>query len=662
MAVALAAGVILGKYFSFEPLVLTFVLLSFTGLLIVINRKFSFRLNSVFGNGVHVVFTGIGIVLYSLYNEKPLFSTGEKFYAEVLEIIQEKPNSFQSVLRLTAVSDRDSVFETDEKVMVYFEKSENAQQLRPGETIVFQQNPQRVQNNKNPYEFDYAGYLALKKIYRQVYLSENNWEKTSAKARFSFLILAEKARWRLLDIYRNQNLNDNEFQLLSALTLGYKRGLDSEFKWIFTSTGTVHVLAVSGLHVGIVFIVLTLMFGFLRKQKNGRTFFVLLITLALWSYAFIAGLSPSVQRAATMFTFVVVGENIKRRPNIYNSLAASAFLLLLINPNNLFEAGFQLSYSAVFGIVFLQPRLEKIVQFNNKILKYGWILLTVSVAAQITTFPITAYYFNQFPSYFWLSNLLLVPAVTLLIYLGLILLAFHWVPVVSAIVVFTVHCIVKIVIHFLSWIEKLPFSFTEFTLSVAGLLFLLAALLSVLLFIQTHRKSYFKGVLLSLLFMAGVSFIIETANIFREEIIVYNQSDQVVVHLIHGKRNYVISEEKISESDFGQNTIASTVRKLKLGEPVFLESRQNYHDEFICLKNGLIAFDGRIVAYKVHENELPGKIIPEIMIDPRPGKINLDSAFSNAVIISSLRYSQGSSEENGNVFQLRNEGAFRKKW
>jgi len=585
LAVALAAGVILGKYISPEPIVLVVALFVLTGLLMVVNRKFSFRLNSVFGIGVHIVFAGIGLTLYLLYNQKPQFYTEGKLYAEVLEILQEKPNSYQSVLRLTTVFRKDSVYETDEKVMVYFEKTESAQKLQPGETIIFQRSPQLVRNNKNPYEFDYAGYLARKRIYRQVYLSENNWEKTSAEAGFSLFILAEKVRWRLLEVYRAQNLNANEFHVLSALTLGYKRGLDPDIKQTFSSAGAMHVLAVSGLHVGIVFIVLSLLFGFLRKRKTGRTFFVFLVTLALWSFAFITGLSPSVQRAATMFTFVVIGENTRRSPNIYNSLAASAFFLLLINPNNLFEAGFQLSYSAVFGIVFLQPRLVKLFQFKNKILQYTWALLTVSIAAQIVTFPVTAFYFNQFPSYFWMSNLLVIPAVTLLIPLGLTLLVFYWVPVVSAFIAFAVRWILKIVIQFLSFVENLPFSVAEFSLSVAGLVFLLAALISVLLFIETQQKKYFKGMLFSLLLLAGSSFVIEIVNSFRREIIIYNLPNNVVVHLIHGKRNYVVSEEKIPESDFGQNTIANTVRKMNLGAPVFIELRQDYNDDFIFINS-----------------------------------------------------------------------------
>lgn len=663
LAVALAVGICLGEYISLKPFLYTIFLFPLTALFLFVNQKYSFRINLFFGVGVHLIFIGIGISLHSVYNQKPLFYTQGKFFAEVTEIMQEKPNSYQSVLKINRFFSKDSVFETNEKLMVYFEKTEKAQKLLPGEIIVFQQKPQLVRNNNNPYEFDYAGYLARKKIYRQVYLSEESWEKTNIQANFSFFNLAGKTRFHLLQIYREQKLTENEFHVLSALTLGYKRGLDPEIKRIFSSAGAMHVLAVSGLHVGIMFILLSLLFGFLRKQNTGRIIFVVMVILALWSFAFITGLSPSVQRAATMFTFVVIGGNIKRRPNIYNSLAASAFFLLLINPNNLFEAGFQLSYSAVFGIVFLQPRLVRIFQIKNKILNYIWELLTVSIAAQIATFPATAFYFNQFPSYFWLSNLLVIPAVTLLVPLGLGLLAFHWVPVFSSGIALAINSVLNTLINFLVLIENLPYSVAEFSLSAAGLVFLLSALLAVFLFIETHKKKYFKVIFISLALMAATSFVLEIRSLFRKEIIVYNlQNDYLLIHFIKGKRNYVFSDKKLAESDFGYNTIKNTVLKLDLKDPVFLYPDVKYHDQFIYSKNGLIVFDGKLIAGKVPENKIPKDISPEIVVENFPGQHIGNLNNSNQTVISSLRYLDDIQEENTTVFYLRKEGAFRKKW
>jgi competence protein ComEC len=662
LVTALAAGIVAGNFFQTEPVGFAILTLFFTIVLFILNKNYSFRYNSFFGIGVHVVFAFIGIAVYSFYNQKPEFYNQGKYHAEILEILQEKPNSYQSVLKIKTFLKNDSVYKTAEKVMVYFEKTESAKKLKPGETILFIQTPQCVRNNNNPFEFDYQSYLSRKKIYRQVYLAEENWKKTEIRAGFSFFTLAERTRLKLMNIYREQNFGENEFHVLSALTLGYKRGLDPETKRIFSSAGAMHVLAVSGLHVGIIFLVINFLLGFLKKQRSGRIFYVFLVIPALWSFAFIAGLSPSVMRAATMFSFVVIGENIKRQSNIYNTLAASAFLLLLLNPNNLFEAGFQLSYSAVFGIVFLQPQLVKLFHFKYKVPQYFWELLTVSVAAQIATFPATAFYFNQFPAYFWLANLLVIPAVIILIPLAFSLLLFHWIPVLINIITFFAKLILNFVIQFLSFIEKLPFSVAEFALSVAELVLLIGIFLSVFLFIETQHKSYFKGALISVLLLLGTSLAIKTGNLFRKEMIVYNQSGQVLIHFIHGKRNYIVSVEELSETGYELNAVENTRRRLQLDVPVVLNSQQSFHDKFIFLKNGMVVFDGRIIFFKPAGSEVPENIVPEFVIDPPRNQIFNYTPGVKPIIISSNRFPVRQLAENSNIFYLREKGAFREKW
>ncbi len=662
MVTALAAGIVTGKFFQPQPEIFLVLILIFPIVLIFLNKNYNFRYHSFFGIGVHVVFIFTGIAVYSLYNQNPEFYNRGKYHAEILEILQEKPNSYQSVLKINSFFKNDSVFKTSEKVMVYFEKTESAQKLKPGETILFIQTPQFVRNNNNPYEFDYQSYLARKKIYRQVYLAEENWKNAQTSANFSLLILAEKTRLKLMNIYQTQNFRENEFHVLSALTLGYKRGLDPETKSIFSSAGAMHILAVSGLHVGIIFIVFNLLFGFLKKQKAGRLFYVFLAIQALWSFAFIAGLSPSVMRAATMFSFMVIGQNIKRPSNTYNALAASAFLLLLINPNNLFEAGFQLSYSAVFGIVFLQPRLTKLFHFKYKAPQYFWELLTVSVAAQIATFPATAYYFNQFPAYFWLANLVVIPAVIGLIPLSFSLLIFHWVPVLSTIISSLAKFAINFVIQFLTFIEKLPFSVAEFGLTAAELIFLISIVLFVFLFIESKHKMYFKGALISFLMVLGISFAVRTNNLFRKEIIVYNQSGQVLIHIIHGKRNYIVSKEELDDSGFELNTVENTRRSLQLEAPVILNSQQDYCDTIIFLKNGVIVFDDKIISFNLSESEIPESIIPDIVIDPPRNHFLNSSPNSKPVFISSNRFPDRQLVENSNIFYLREKGAYRKKW
>ncbi len=661
LTAALIAGIILGDLFDFSLFNLAVSIFWVTVFLVWLNFYYSFKRLVLFGVGVHLLVAGIGIWTVENYNRKPVFYSHGKFSATVLEILQEKPNSFQSVLRIKAVFINDSVFKTDEKIMVYFAKSEESQILQPGQNIIFNQSPQFIKNRNNPFEFDYAAYLSRKKIYRQVYLPQDRWMQFGLKPSFSFTTLAERTRIQLLDIYRHQNMGEKEFNVLSALTLGYKRGLDPDTKKVFASAGAMHVLAVSGLHVGIVFIVLSFLFGFLKKNKSGRILYVILIVSALWCFAFVTGLSPSVRRAASMFTFVVLGQSLKRPPNIYNSLAVSAFLLLLVNPNNLFEAGFQLSYSAVFGIVFLQPKLQKFFTFRYSFFRYLWTLFTVSVAAQIATFPISVFYFNQFPVYFWLSNLVVIPAATFLIPLGMALLAFNWIPVVTSVLSFLIQLILAFVIQFLTFIEQIPFSVLEFNVFSLELVFIYGILLSMFLFIEFRSSRYFKGLLFFILVLSAVSFSIQTLMLYRNEIIVYNIPNQVVIHLISGKRNYIVSENELPETGYEIESVKNTMRNMRLKTPVFIRCDNFYSDPYISVKNGCVNFNGRIIVCRTGLNQIPEELTPEIAINPPLGNYEKENLPFH-VILSTSGFRDQINLESDRVYFLNEKGAFRKKW
>ncbi|MFW5831893.1 MAG: ComEC/Rec2 family competence protein, partial [Prolixibacteraceae bacterium] len=580
---ALTAGIIAAKWFIVPVLPALLILTGILFGLFLLQRFYNYRLTSWFGFAIHIFFIFLGITVYSLYNKKPVFHKNGNFLAIVLEAPVEKPNSYGSVVKIKSVIQNDSVFDTEEKMLVYFSKTEAAAQLNPGDCILFNQNPQLIENNGNPFEFNYKQYLAQKRIYRQVYLPEEDWLKTSPEHTFSLKVLSEQIRLKLLKIYRSQNFEKKELDVLSALTLGYKRELDTETRRVFSSAGAMHVLAVSGLHVGIIFLIIQFLFGFLKKRKTGRLVFVITALTIMWSFAFLTGLSPSVSRAATMFSFVIIGNNLNRQTNIYNSLAGSALFLLLINPNNLFEAGFQLSYSAVFGIVFIQPKLVRIATPPNKFLNYFWQLLTVSVAAQIATLPVTLFYFNQFPAYFWISNLFVIPAAFVLIPMGFSLLLFHNVPVLSEVISFITENLIRILYNLLQFIENLPFSVWQVALSPAELFFVGGLMISFFIFIEYRRTVYIKYVLVFVLFLAAASLYSKTAALFSRQIIVYNQSENTIIHLITGRKNYVVSQKPLSKEDYSFFNVNSTTHKLRLKKPVTLLIHQKFADESLVM-------------------------------------------------------------------------------
>lgn len=661
-ALALAAGIAISPFFKPEPVFPGLVLLFLLFVVILLHYFYNYRVAPFWGLSIQLFFVFLGILVYSLYNQKPVFYKEGKFSAVVIEIPDEKPNSYQAVLKIDAVFRNDSVWHVQEKVMAWFEKDSRAQKLIPGDRLIFNRTPQMIRNKGNPFEFDYKSYLARKKIYRQIYIPGESWQKMNAENKFSVSVFAERIRLKLLRIYRQQNLGENEMQILSALTLGYKRGLDPETKRVFASAGAMHVLAVSGLHVGIVYMVLGVFFGFLQRQKTGRIFFVFLVISALWIFAFLTGLSPSVSRAATMFSFVVIGKNMRRQTNIYNTLAASAFLLLLINPNNLFEVGFQLSYAAVFGIVFLQPRLEKLVNIRYKVPLYFWKLLTVSVAAQIATFPVSVFYFNQFPVYFWISNLFVIPAVIFLIPCGMALLVLNSVPVLSGILSTLLNGVVGIVYSALQFIENMPHSIIEFSLLPAELIFLTASLLSLFVFISSKSRRFFKLAMFMFLLVVTTTLSAEIRNLFRNELIVYNESENTIVHLISGNRNYIISEKEITADDYSVNTIQKTISRYRLDAPVYLAADSVFEDDLLCVGQRFICFQDRIFCLSSTNKKIAGNIIPEIIIGTSRDLSEMKHNFESQVLVNTDHFSFRNTDDSMNVYSVSTKGAFMEKW
>ena len=385
----------------------------------------------LFGLSVSVFFVSLGVVISHLYSEKHFVRhlkilPEKETYAEVelLEEPRKKKRSYGMEVRLLKIGvHKDSLESKSLKFMLYLQKSEKAVALRYGDRLLIQTVINQLQAPQNPHEFDYRDYLNLRAIYAQAYADSSSWQKLSGGNGMKIVEYSSSLRRYLLNVVDSWGLSSTQGAVTKALLLGYRYDIDDNTLKAYASAGAMHVLAVSGLHVGIVYLMTGYMFFFLTRIKNGRVIKSILLVMLLWCFALITGLSASVVRASTMFTFVAVGAGFKRYTSVYNTILASAMFLLCIKPTYLFEVGFQLSYAAVFGIVWMQPQLEELYRPSNKILKWIWGITTVSLAAQLVTFPLGLYYFHQFPTLFLLSNLIVIPLVTCLMYLGVPTLA-----------------------------------------------------------------------------------------------------------------------------------------------------------------------------------------------------------------------------------------------
>jgi competence protein ComEC len=364
---ALTAGILSGSFLQIFNLVLYATIVLLCIILLWLNAHYKYNLAAFFGLSTFLIFFATGILVYNLFNTRPRFYKDGKFVATVQEILLEKKNSYQSVLDIHLFLRHDSIITTCEKVLVYFAKDDKAKALLPGQTILFNSSPQFIANNNNPFGFNYKRYMERRKIFRQIYLPSDAWMPAAHDSPFRISVFAEQLRMRMLNTYIQQDWNEQQLNVLSALTLGYKRGLDPEIKKTFASAGALHILAVSGLHVGILFLIINLTVWFSKKGAEWKISFCPGCNSFALGFCIYNRVISFGKKGCTMFTFVVVGQNLRRQINIYNTITASAFFLLLLNPNNLFEAGFQLSYAAVFGIVYLQPRFEKLLFFRLKL-------------------------------------------------------------------------------------------------------------------------------------------------------------------------------------------------------------------------------------------------------------------------------------------------------
>lgn len=661
ITIALTIGIIAGTYFTFSVKYGLIILALTLTVLFILNANYKYTFNRYFGPAINIFFIFIGIFVTQAFNQKPALIEKGTFVATILETPLEKPNSWKTFAKIEAAFHSDSIFQTDETVIVYFEKGDVLNELKAGDVILFENTPQPIENKNNPYEFDYKKYLEQKRIYRQVYLSSENWEKTNVK-NLMLVCRAELMRESLLQIYRKQALDENEFEILSALTLGYKRELDPETKRVFSASGASHVLAVSGLHVGIVFWVITIFFGFMKKYKTGRFFFTITAVLILWFYAFLTGLSPSVMRASAMFSIFVIGENMNRNSNIYNSLSASAFFLLLLNPNNLYDIGFQLSYAAVFGIVYLQPKIEKTVKVKNKFIRFFWTLVTVSFAAQIATFPLTTYYFGQFPAYFLITNIFVIPAVMLLIPMGILTLLFSKIYIISNILAFCINQLIKLTYSLLSMIDQLPSAVIEIQINHYQLFFILGIVSSAFIFLKNQKIYYLKIGLISVLLLSLSNILININRLNYSELIVYNTPKKLAIHLIHGRNNFIITEETLKPDELSYFPGTATCRKLRLNKPVFLTSADEYNDENLMFKGDFAIFQGKTISLSKNISNFGDIKLPDFIINPENITLKPDESEKASTIITNKRYFSEIITTSLQIHNTSLKGAFRKKW
>ena len=465
------------------------------------------------------------------------------FIARVQEPAQEKEHSYKTILRVKGIRKGPGFVPAEGRVLTYLAKDSLHQPPEEGSLIVFSGNIQTISGPQNPGAFDYRKYMATNNVYHQVYLSTRSWKVLENPKGFSLVRTAHQVSDKFVSILGANGLKGREFAVAAALIMGQSDMLDNETLQAYSGTGVMHILSVSGLHVGVIFIIISFLLGFMKKNGWQLYFKTAIILFTIWAYALLTGMSPSVMRSAVMFTFISLGNASNRYVHIINSLAVSALVLLLINPLMINNVGFQLSYIAILGIVFINKPIADLWNPRNRIAEYIWGLIAVSIAAQVATAPLAMLYFHQFPAYFIPANLVAIPLSFLAIYSGVAVLASSLVPVISSFFGILTNYLLYALNYSVSFIEHLPHSVLPVTSIFAKetiLIYLVITFVGLWLYYQ--RKSLV-FVSLSLVLALTVCFSFTELNRREQQkIIFYAAGKQSALGFIHGKEQVIIAD------------------------------------------------------------------------------------------------------------------------
>lgn len=469
--------------------------------------------------------------------------------------------------------------------------------LAYGDLLFVKGNPVKTRAPANPGEFNYQSYLTYNRIHHQHFVGEE-FNVIGYKPANLLLEISAKLRQKSTDIIGSLISDQKAKGVALALVLGVKDDLDRDVSQAFSASGAMHVLAVSGLHVGIIY---ALVFFLLKtiglSNRKYRWWLAGLSMLALWAYAVLTGLSPSVLRAVTMFSFVAAGQALARKSNIYNTLSASALVLLIYNPYLIMSVGFQLSYLAVFGIVYIQPRLYSLFETSNWLLDKIWAITCVSIAAQLATAPLSMLYFHQFPSYFLLSNLFVIPAAFVILISGLLLLLSSWIPIVSAALGWLLTQFIIGVNALVFWMGDLPGSVIDGVyLSILDTWLMYALIMSFTLFLVQKRFMFLRR---SLLFSIGFTLSqlwhhAQYAN--TNEFSVMDISSSHVFDLRSGFRSLMIADSTFNRDQKAQRFHLYPKRLLARSKQNPNNDRLKVHQIETPIGDVLV-FDGKTILY-----------------------------------------------------------------
>lgn len=499
------------------------------------------------------------------------------------------------------------------KIKLNVFKDSLKERFKVGDQIVLTQKFDTIQDPLNPYQFNYKNYLKKQQIHHQISINNNKYLylKNNRKSfkRWAFTI-REQVNKSLIE----NGFKGEELAIINALLLGQRQDISEEVMQNFQKAGAVHILAVSGLHIGIIMLLLNFLLKPLEILKKGSEIKLVFVVLFLWFFAFVAGLSPSVVRAVTMFTAVAIALTSKNTINTYKTLIISIFILLLINPYYLFEVGFQMSYLAVFFIVWLQPLLYKIWKPKLKLVDYSWQLLTVSTAAQLGVLPLSLYYFHQFPGLFFMSNLIIIPFLGMILGVGILIILLASLKILPPFLALFYEKIIFLLNQTVGWIaQQESFLFQNISFSIISLVFTYLFIVSFFKWFEIKKPNYLIITLFALILLQTNILIEIYKSSAIDEFIILNKGRQSV--LIQRTGQQVSIDHTLENLDLNED---SSIKSYLIGSNTDILSAENKLKNVYALGKKKILVVDSLGVYLIKKNK------PDMILLTSSPKINLD--------------------------------------
>ncbi len=588
-------GIAFGWYCNISLLHISvlFVLFAVTLLLSFLNLAPKWK--TLFGIGTFGVMFSLGLFSeYCQHKEKSVLWSCEKikYSARLIEVPLMRGTNVRVLAELeVADSTLLSGYRRKGLAYLYFAPSVESEQLQIADVITFETILSPPANSGNPAEFDIEEYYYVKNISATAFIPNDGWvcEKHAAD---NISTMALRARERIVELYRRNGFNGDRLALLSALTIGEKRDFPRKLKESYSVAGASHVLALSGLHLGIFYMLLSFLIPYRGRQRLLIILRELAVISILWGFAFVAGLSPSVVRAAILFSLMSIARCLARDVSSISSLAFAALVMLVFDPHMLFDVSFQLSFSAVLAILTLQPPVRNLLRVADYgvVGRYVADILILSLVAQVGTLPLVWYHFGVFPLYFLLTNVIVVPLAFVVMLLAVLLWALSSVNLLSQPIAWLLDAVVSFMNNVVSWVSSLPAASVALpSLGIVELVFLSAFVLAIMvsLFKRRWREGVFCFVVA--LFSVVVYLIVCDDKSVEKYLLIYNNRKNPLIHIVDGKENYLLSTVPQLDAEYEYSS-APYIKRERLHEPVWVEPECDNLP--FSLNDGLLSYAG----------------------------------------------------------------------